>query len=1352
MQIDRHKLEEAFAAFAQAGSGVVIGAPGVGKTFLLKEFSEKRTNDTLLCLYLPIDKLGVSNEVELCAALQIQGNFVDYLRQQSEAASQTGILILDAFDAARSESAQRFFLHLIRRSVTKLKGYWTIIVSVRTYDAKKSQELQDIFPRTFSSNIPREYQLFDVYCRHFTIPKLSPEERDQAVRTIEHLDQVYANSSEDFKELLLVPFNLWLVQKILTQEPDIKELSTIESDIQLLGLFWKYRVANGRLADARSVLLSRVTRKMVDQRSLSVRTDEVYEMTANETWHSLMTAEILVYTSTEQRVTFGHNILFDYAVSVLLIEDDASKLIDFLSEDPSRPLFLRPSLSFYLTRQWHESPNLFWDIFWQTLPNSNLQIRLFARLLSPTVIVNELRKGEELNPLIRALEANQDIAIEGVLRMLQANRMLRKARLDVWMVFLFKISAQIRKEFAWELAFATNDVLEQAKKYDLQVFLQACGIIGRNLIQWLWQERIKSPQPWLENLGSVWIVPLVAKSIATAPEESEQLLRGVLSLLKEPDFPIDYFFRLANVIEDVWPTSPAFVADFYKAVFNHRELSEARTQIGGAVLPLTSTRRQDFELSRYSLIAKYPSFLEAAPTIAARTAIESLNHFVVDQHLRRYDERPTIDIEHAIERFAFRDRSASYLPDGSYAWDQSHTDEPIRMADSLFSFIDQIAGNEARADTLHQLLDEIRDHGIVAFFWKRLLESGTRQPKVFGPLLFELCLAIPVLTGNETLQDVGSFIEATASVFSNAQRLEIEKVIMSLPEHADSQDSDRLLYVRNRLIARIPVDLLQTDAAKTLISEMQQNQSVPANDALFSTSISFGPPPGISTEEMWLNRRGANPKKPENQALLNITAPLEAFASRWQNETPTNDDVPSILDQCEKAYKRVTESAGADEAVLETALTRIAECATAISRAVTERDSRAYKFCREVLLTCADHPSPQPNSEADANYTHAYWSPAPRIEAARGLTWLAARNLDTEVAEAIERLIGDPKPSVRFLTVIDLFRLIDTSPDFFWRLANQISETEKNRVVAGGLFRTLGYLAIKHEQETVDVLDTFLARVFSGDLDFVVIGDAIPIVVGLAVARKNSRMLSTIDVFLRSPIQWAQALRGCAFNAVTFITPQRLEDPEKAQQIDNAIALLSSAIEAAAIGVSQVLRSVNDHGAWTDEFQHQMKNVYGVVDEVVTRLYFAAKIEGSVSVEHNETPPTHKQRQLYYFAIKPLLELIVRFALSKGNGVLFAPTAHYFMQLLNGVLRYDPKGVLHLAVGVAESSEPSGYTLDPFATTEVVKLVEAVLADYRYDFRDGQPMLDLMSLLDIFAKTGDAQALQLVWRLDEIFR
>lgn len=1347
MQIDRHNLDEAFTSFARKGSGVVIGSPGVGKTYLLKQFSDKQADHNELCLYLPIDKLGVTNEKDLREALNIQVEFIDFLRQESEAVSKTGILILDAFDAARSEDAQRFFLDLTRRSIAKLEGYWTVIVSVRTYDAKKSQELQDIFPRTLNSNIPREYQLFDVHCRHFAIPPLSSEERDQAVRSIENLDMVFTNSSEGFKDLLLIPFNLWLVQKILTQDPDVNELSAVESDIQLLGLFWKYRVSSGWLSDERVVFLSRVTRKMVDQPSLSIRTDEVYEVGGIETWNSLMTAEVLIYASSAQRITYGHNILFDYAVSILLIEDDASKLLEFLSEDPSRPLFLRPSVSFYLTRQWHESPILFWDIFWRMLTNADLHIRLFARLLSPTVVVNELRTIDQLDLLTQPLEENQATAVEGVLRILQANRMLRKAHLGVWMLFLLKISMNIHKEFAWELAFATNDVLDQAKKYDSSVFLQACGAIGRNLLQWLWHERREAAQPWLENVGSVWIVPLAAKSMATDPEQSEQLLRGVLSLLKEPDFPIDYFFRLANVLEEVWPTSPTFVADLYKAVFEHQELSNARTQMGGAVLPMTSTRRQDFELSRYSLVAKFPGFLQANPAIAARTAIECLNRFVIEQHIRRYDDQ-RVDIEASIERFHFRGQEASYLRDGSYAWDHSHSDEPINMANSLFSLLDKIAASEARPDILDQLLDELRDHAVVAFFWKRLLETGTRHPNVFSSRLFELCKANPVLTANETLQEVGSFIEASASSFDDNQRLEIEKAIMSLPE-LDEENQEHLGYVRDRLIARIPIGLIQTESAKAHILEMETNQSVPANDPLFSMSFGFGAPP---TEEFWQKQRGLDPKKPENDALLNVTRPLEAFASRWQNETPTEDDVSSILDQAEVAYKQVMQATEADEAVVETALTKIAECATAMSRAATDANSRAYQFCREVLLTCADHPSPLPHPEDDAHYIHAYWSPAPRIEAARGLPWLAARKLDTQISETIERLVGDPKPSVRFLVVIDLFQIIGTSPAFFWQLANRIGETEKNRVVAGGLFRTLSYLAIKHEPDTVEVLDRFFKRVFSKELDVAVTSDAIPTVVGLAVARKNTWALDTVQTFLNDPIHWARPLRGCAFNAVTFITPQRLEDPKKVQQINNAVSLLSRVLEAAAIGVGQVLKSVNEREAWTDVLQQKMKDVYGVIDEVVTRLYFAAKIEGSVSLEHDETPPTHKQRQLYYFAAKPILEQIVRFAVSKGNGVLFAPTAHYFMQLLNGVLRYDPKGVLNLAAGVAESSEPSGYTLDSFATTEVVKLVEAVLADYRYDFRDGQPLLDLMSLLDIFAKTGDAQALSLVWRLDEIFR
>jgi hypothetical protein len=270
MRIPRDKLKESFSAFAESSSGVVVGAPGVGKTFLLRQFSESRLERGSRCFYLPIDRLGVENEADLEAALNIKGDFVEYLRQQAGDGSEAGILVVDAFDAARSERAQYFFLSLIRRVVNTLSGRWNVVVSVRTYDAVKSQELQDIFPPQYSSSIPREYQMWEIRCRHFAIPPLSDEEREQAVNSIEHLPQIFANGSDDFRELLRIPFNLWLVEKLLSQNPDLPELSAVGSEIQLLSLFWRYRVTDGRLGEERRVLLSRITREMVNARSLSM--------------------------------------------------------------------------------------------------------------------------------------------------------------------------------------------------------------------------------------------------------------------------------------------------------------------------------------------------------------------------------------------------------------------------------------------------------------------------------------------------------------------------------------------------------------------------------------------------------------------------------------------------------------------------------------------------------------------------------------------------------------------------------------------------------------------------------------------------------------------------------------------------------------------------------------------------------------------------------------------------------------------------------------------------------------------------------------------------------------------------
>jgi hypothetical protein len=53
---------------------------------------------------------------------------------------------------------------------------------------------------------------------------------------------------------------------------------------------------------------------------------------------------------------------------------------------------------------------------------------------------------------------------------------------------------------------------------------------------------------------------------------------------------------------------------------------------------------------------------------------------------------------------------------------------------------------------------------------------------------------------------------------------------------------------------------------------------------------------------------------------------------------------------------------------------------------------------------------------------------------------------------------------------------------------------------------------------------------------------------------------------------------------------------------------------------------------------------------------------------------------------------------------------------------------------------------------EIVKLVEAILADYRDAVQDDNSVKSLLTILDAFVEAGWPQALNLVWRLDELYR
>ena len=163
---------------------------------------------------------------------------------------------------------------------------------------------------------------------------------------------VYDDGSDDFKQILAKPFNLWLLEKILRNlsSEDLTALSQIRSEVQLLDRFWQERIGN----ETSERVLRRISHRMVRELLLTVRVDHIYDdvdldnPVRKTAWDKLQSDEILTkVSSTGQRIAFSQNILFDYAISVLLIEDEPQHLEDFILDDPSRPLFLRPSLTYF---------------------------------------------------------------------------------------------------------------------------------------------------------------------------------------------------------------------------------------------------------------------------------------------------------------------------------------------------------------------------------------------------------------------------------------------------------------------------------------------------------------------------------------------------------------------------------------------------------------------------------------------------------------------------------------------------------------------------------------------------------------------------------------------------------------------------------------------------------------------------------------------------------------------------------------------------------------------------------------------------------------------------------------------
>ncbi len=1356
IKINRKELRNDLQDFASRGNGVVIGSPGVGKTYLLNEIHQRLKSDEIPHLLLPIDQLGKGTLEDLQSELSYKGDLIEKLKAIS-VPDKKAILLFDAFDAARDENTRRHFLNLIRRAIHELNESWNIIVTVRTFDATKSQELLDLFGNLDEADLT-QYQSKDISCRYFTIPPFDENEILQAFGQIGCPKSVYDDGSDDFKTILAKPFNLWLLEKILRNlsDMDLTALSQIRSEVQLLDRFWQQRIEN----EVSEFVLQRIADQMVQKRSLTVRMYDIYDdvdldkPVRRTVWDKLQSDEILArVSSTGQRIAFSHNILFDYAISILLIDDEPQHLEDFILEDESRPLFLRPSLTYFFTRLWYYDSASFWCAFWHILQkDQSVPLRLVARLVPTSVIANEAHKINQLTPLFEKLrnDEEKEIPNEAIARLLQALQTLQIKRDALWIDFFDKVSLHLHVNFAWEVANLTSDILERAPKTETSI-IEACGRIGRRLLKWVWQERGTNEDDWYNRFGGRWAVPLVAKTYHTNVEESRALLEKILELTKEENFPIKFLSWLPEHINKIWRYDPKFVTSIYYTVFRHDEYSDVKTNFGSSsVLPMTSTRRQDYRMCEYRLIKHFANFLRAAPLSATQAVIRSLNVFIIREYIVRYIKEG-VALKDMIETFNFRGKTVCFMEDGSYIWDaRNSSDEPIEMAVPLFEFIEKLAMSED--SRLDLILDVFRDEVWVAFFWKRLLKTAAQFPKVFAPRLFELCMAEPIQRHSEAFYELGLFLKAAASEFTSDQLYQIEKSILAYPTETTDEKRDKLLErERNQLLAQIPQNLLRTDVAKKIREEMARENDVPENRPL----VSFGPATWSEyTEEEHLQRQGVDTTKSENQELQRFFKRLNGFSSDWMNGVPTEEAIELILPHLQEVYTVIKSNTEADKEILDPLWHKLTACVAILGRVANNLESKSFAFCRQVLLDAAKHENPKSNPEYDEQFDFPSYSPCPRHETAAGLLRLAFHQSDTEMLDAIETLANDPVPSVRMITTMELFRVYNKAPEAFWRIIDDRAVSERNRVVQKYLYNTLTQV-VAREKENEDKTTRIMARLLKHTpppTEGLEPSDSfIALLVWLIIVRQNSWASKTIeDTFFKDPIRFANPLSHVVSQIMDdYVIPANLETPDRYERIEQGTLWVNRIISVVASELKKLYPTLKEHS--NEEAQRKLRDIYEVIDEVVTRLYFTVAYERNQGEESaNKIPPGLRCR--FYDEVKPLMEQVIDFAQEEEYGIMFAPTAHYFMQVLTSFLSCNPKEVLHLAAGVVKSSERFGYNLDSIAVRDIVEFVEIVLADHRKEVRDGEALEDLLNLLDMFAKTGWTDALKLVWRLDEVFR
>ena len=1315
IRITRECQATALAA-AQEGSLLLIGEPGAGKSAVINTLARELRNHGDV-IELAVDRYSVQDLAGLKSELDLEHDLIKVLEAWDGTSS--GWVVVDALDATRGGLSEGAFRTLIER-VLALKGRWKVVASIRTFDLRMGVRFRQLF---VGSPVSPEYRdpAFPTV-RHLLVPPWSEKEFNQVLNQAPQLRTALADAPAKLLQLALIPFNTRLIGELILIGTSAESFRELGNQAGLLRLYWDHRVTP--LGSRAEACLSFVVDSMVKGLALRVKTQSVASAMP-EALDELLSRGVLAKVENERFIQFRHHLLFDYAASRLQMDVDGlvSGQVQYLKTQ-MLGLMLAPAMGFLLQELWGMQSDH--DDYWTAIERivGHVEGDPILRIVAGRLSAELPEHPQDTHVLAKHVADGGDMAATALWHVISSLAVHledhQKIYFKPWVSLAGELAGQVDRVH-YSLRSLLYLLINTARPPQTS---EQVGFSARALFVFAFDH----PESRINVAG---VIPLVAATYATAPEESRALLKRIFEPERADGHNWEDVPALCREIAKFADVDPDFAATIYLSAYAGTVEGEVTTNIGGnsQILPLTSNSKQDYRMALFALSEFFPTFMSKHPHAAALAFVGAVGYYIRREH--------SLSDPEVVNRVV-DGRALKLETDLSRIW--AHSPDNMRGDDG-----DALIGKFLPAlialpepDAL-EVADLISESSPWAVTWSRLFLAAVRRNDSLVDRLWPIAADEVWLSNPDTRKDAIDLVVSGYARRSMAEREALETSLATFSFEGFEYPEEVRTYLTQRLFGLIGRDQLVTEHARTILSDtpIETIERSTRNERPFRVTTS-----SLQSDPFfWITDLDKS-----NESNIKLMAAIQA-ARDYIEKKP----IPAANEEIDTARTltlleeigRSLELPGQNEALRNHGEGVVGQGCEILARgellaAKDDFDPTERYLALLRLAVSSENPVVTDDTEIEYEKSQSWGGPAARVEVASAVLDVCRQRPDLypRLEEFIDRLLIDRHPAARSQSVSYLIRLWDIDQPGFWRRLEIRFREEANFAVLESGINTLRNVIHadpeRSERLIVELRERYADAEKRSDLEES-LADLVAI---LSVTHHRVTAEEILSNWLTAPDLHSRPLGTILFTlreAVVYgLYPDQPDDGEIRHR---AQALVHRIVASSSVPLAAYDRTT----AIPDDQAPKLRACAELIDKAAMQLYFATgRGSGGAGIDDEGC-------KKYLHEVMPTLELIADQAQPH--------TIYQLLQLVEILAPQDPVSSFDLtALAIRRGGARGGYQFEPLGAELMVRLISSFLADNKEIFRSNERRQALVDCLEIFMEAGWPSARKLLYRLPELLQ